>query len=148
MVNSKRRFSLYESIAPKEWETNVDIKRIVADSKVYSDGVKMYENRLKRGENIGAIILIKHPKENLYAVLDGHHRFYAYSNMGIEKTKCVVIPDPVGFLFTLTKDGVLQPTKEFTEYVRVPFKKLETFLYDFLNNPRELLKQKLMSRKK
>lgn len=148
MKDSKRRFRLRESVTPKEWKAYVDMKKIVADSKVYPEGVKMYQDRIKRGEDIGTITLIKHPKEDLYAVLDGHHRFYAYSNMGIERTKCIVVPDPVGFLFTLTKDGMLQPTEEFTQYVRVPFKKLESFLYDFLNRPEELLKRKLLIRRK
>lgn len=145
-VKSKRRFRLHESVTPKGWKTYVDVKKILADSKVYPEGVKMYEDMIRRGEDIGAITLIKHPKEDLYAVLDGHHRFHAYSKMGIERTNCIVVPDPVGFLFTLTKDGMLQPTEEFTKHVRVPFKKLESFLYDFLNRPDELLKQKLLSR--
>jgi len=143
MGNSKRQFRLYESVIPEEWQRHVSIMKVVADSKVYSKGVAEYEERIKIGEDVGSLIVIKHPKEDLYAVLDGHHRYHAYSNLGIKKAKCAVIPDPIGLLFTLTKDGMLQPTEEFTEYVRIPFKKLETFLYEFMNHPEGLLKRSM-----
>lgn len=49
MKDSKRRFRLRESVTPKEWKAYVDMKKIVADSKVYPEGVKMYQDKIKRG---------------------------------------------------------------------------------------------------
>jgi hypothetical protein len=119
---------------PEKYAEYISIKKIVADSKVYSEGVKRYENRIRNGNDLGTIIVIKHPKKELYAVLDGHHRYWAQKEMGIKKIKCAVIKDYFGLLFSVTKDGLLQPKKEFTEYIRVPFKKIENYLYEFLHS--------------
>jgi hypothetical protein len=119
---------------PEKYAEYISIKKIVADSKVYSEGVKKYENRIRNGDDIGTIIVIKHPKKELYAVLDGHHRYWAQKEMGIKEIKCAVIQDYFGLLFSVTKEGLLQPTKEFTKYLRVPFKKIENYLYEFLHS--------------
>jgi hypothetical protein len=37
----------------------------------------MYQKRIQNGEKIGPLIVVKHPNFDLYAVLDGHHRYYA-----------------------------------------------------------------------
>jgi len=131
---------VYESIIPKDWERWIEIDKIIADAKVYSDGVKMYEEMMKRDEETGLIVLVKHPSKDLYAVLDGHHRFHAYLKLGVKEVPCIVLPAMIGFLFDITKEGVLQPTEEFTKYVRVPFKKIESFLIRFLDRPEEFLK--------
>lgn len=131
---------MYESIIPKDWERWIEIDKIIADAKVYSDGVKMYEEMMKRDEETGLIVLVKHPSKDLYAVLDGHHRFHAYLKLGVKEVPCIVLPAMIGFLFDITKEGVLQPTEEFTKYVRVPFKKIESFLIRFLDRPEEFLK--------
>jgi len=132
MKDPEKLFKLDILKDPEKHAENISIEKIVADSKVYSEGVKRYENKIRHGEDIGTIIVIKHPKKELYAVLDGHHRYWAQKEMGIKKIKCAVIRDHLGLLFSATEDGLLQPTKEFTKYVRVPFKKIENHLYEFL----------------
>ena len=82
---------------------------------------------MERSEDVGTIVVVKHPKRNLYAVLDGHHRYWAVRHKGIKEMNCAVILDFLGLLFLLTKEGVFQPPKEFTQYVRVPLKRLENY---------------------
>jgi hypothetical protein len=132
MKDSEKLFKFDILKNPEKYAEIIGIGKIVADSKVYSGGVKRYEDKIRHGEDLGAIIVIKHPKKDLYAVLDGHHRYWAQKRMGIKKIKCAVIRDHIGLLFSATEDGLLQPTKEFTKYVRVPYKKIENHMYKFL----------------
>lgn len=118
----------------------IEIEKIVADKKVYEKGVEDYKQEFMSGKNISLITVVKHPKINLYAVLDGHHRFWAQKELGINRIKCVVIHDFVGPLFYFTKEGYLQPTPLFTKHVRVPFKKLKKFLEEFIREPEKLKK--------
>jgi hypothetical protein len=132
MKSSEKIFKFDILKNPEKYAEIIGIGKIVADSKVYSSGVKRYEDKIRHGEDVGTIIVIRHPKKDLYAVLDGHHRYWAQKRMGAKKIKCAVIRDHVGLLFSATEDGLLQPTKEFTKYVRVPYKKIENYLYKFL----------------
>lgn len=116
----------------------IEIEKIVADKKVYKKGVESYKKEIISGKNIRLITVVKHPKINLYAVLDGHHRFWAQKELGKSRIKCTVIHDFIGPLFFFTKEGYLQPTPLFTEYVRVPFKKLKRFLEEFIKEPEKL----------
>ena len=111
-------------INPEKYKEIIDVEKIVADSKVYPEGVERYKSKMERSEDIGTIVVVKHPKRNLYAVLDGHHRYWAVRYKGVKEMNCAVIPDFLGLLFLLIKEGVFQPTKEFTQYVRVPLKRL------------------------
>jgi hypothetical protein len=132
MKDSEKLFKFDILRNPEKYSEDIRTEKIVADSKVYSMGVKRYEDKIRHGEDVGTIIVIKHPKKELYAVLDGHHRYWAQKKMGIKKIKCAVIRDHIGLLFSATEDGLLQPTREFTKYVRVPFKKIESYLYRFM----------------
>jgi hypothetical protein len=100
-------------------------------------------------------VVVKHPHENLYAVVDGHHRFFAQIEFGVTTINCAVIPDFIGFMFYLTKDGWLQPPPTFTKHVRVPLLEfqqtldqsvrndlranLSQFLVNFHRKPKKLL---------
>jgi len=119
----------------EEW---IDIEEIVADRKVYGKGVEHYIQAIKSGKEIRPLLVVKHPKKNLYAVLDGHHRYWAQKETGVKNVKCIVILDSVGPLFFFTKEGYLQPTPLFTEYIRVPFKKMKNYLEEFLRSPEKL----------
>jgi len=116
---------------PEKYRMNINVEKIIADKKVYREGVERYKNILKSGKEIGTLVVVKHPKEDLYAVLDGHHRFWAFKEMEFDKIKCAVIQDSLGILFNLTKDGHLQPMPEFTQYFIVPMKKFEEQLNEF-----------------
>jgi len=110
---------------PDKHSVNISIKKITADRKVYPEGVERYKSMLKLGRDIGTIVVVKHPEKDLYAVLDGHHRFFALKEMKFNKIKCAVIQDPFGILFNLTKDGYIQPIPELTQYLVVPLKRFE-----------------------
>jgi hypothetical protein len=122
-------------VNPDKYAVCISTDKIVADPKVCAEGVKRYERQIDENKDIGTLIVVKHPRKDLYAVLDGHHKYHALKNKGLMEMKCAVIPDYViGLLFLLTKKGVLQPSKEFTKYVRVPLKRAEEFLYEFLSS--------------
>jgi len=110
---------------PDKHRVDINVKKIIADKKVYHKGVERYKNILKSGRDIGTIVVVKHPEKDLYTVLDGHHRFWALKEMRFNEIKCAVIQDPFGLLFDLAKDGYLQPTVELTQHFVVPFKKFE-----------------------
>jgi hypothetical protein len=121
---------------------------IVSDGKVFDEGVERKRNMLKNGEDIGDVLVVKHPKSHVYAVLDGHHAFEAYKSEGVKEIECLVIDDHIGLLFELTKEGRLQPGSKYTQYVRVPFKKSEEYLKEFFEDPEKMLKkQSLMARR-
>ena len=70
---------------PEKYLVRVPIEEIVADTKVSREGVERYKQRIKSGEKIAPVIVVKHPKFEKYAVLDGHHRYYAYLELGKKK---------------------------------------------------------------
>lgn len=130
--DSEKLLGLDVLLNPDKYAEYIDIRKLVADSKVYSEGVEDYKSKIRQGADVGTLVVIKHPRKDLYAVLNGHHRYWAQKDMGIIGIKCAVVPDYMGFLFHLTKEGFLQPTEEFTKYIRVPFKRIENFLNEFL----------------
>ncbi|MCK5631651.1 ParB-like nuclease domain-containing protein [Candidatus Bathyarchaeota archaeon] len=140
MKRNNRQLKLDLILKPEKYQEWIDVKDIVADKKVYGKGVKEYIKAMKSGIDLRPIIVIKHPERELYAVLDGHHRYWAQKEVGILRIKCAVIHDLVGPLFFLTKEGYLQPTPLFTKHVRVPFLKLKVFLEKFLRDPDQSVK--------
>lgn len=119
----------------------IDIEFIVSDGKVFNEGVERKKKMLENGEYIGDVLVVRHPKSYVFAVLDGHHAFEAYKSKGVKEIECLVINDPLGFLFDLTRDGKLQPGPKYTQYLRVPFKKSEEYLKEFVENPEKMLKR-------
>lgn len=133
---------------PEKYGERISIKKIVADRKVYRKGVERYKKMLKEGKGLGTIIVVKHPTKDLYAVLDGHHRFWAQKEMGCKIIKCAVIQDFFGMIFHLTKEGAFQPSPDFTRYIRVPLlkwgEKMLQYLNEFKNNPLKFFEQKIL----
>ena len=125
---------------PEKYAEWINIEKIVADEKIYHKGVKRYRKMIESGKDPGTIVIVKHPEKNLYAVLNGHHRYWAQKEMGIKEIKCAVVYDFIGPLFHLTKGGFLQPSPLYTQYIRVPFKKVRNYLEEFLNEPEKLKK--------
>jgi hypothetical protein len=124
---------------PEKFKTNLPIDRIVADGKVVEDGVSHYHDKIQNGYEPRPIIVIKHPKEKLYAVLDGHHRFEALKMSGATEVSSVVVDAYSNLQFNLTKKGVFQPAPLLTKYVRIPFKKLAAYMKEFLESPWQML---------
>ena len=139
-----RKINLDVFINPEKYKQKISVKKIVADPKISKKGVKRYKKILSQEKSLGTIIVIKHPRKDVYAVIDGHHRFYAQLESGIKEIDCAVIGDFSSFMFHLTKDGWFQPSKEFTEYLRMPVlkfqKDLDDFLKEFLKDPEKFKK--------
>jgi hypothetical protein len=141
-----RKLNLDVFINPEKYKQKISVDKIVADPKVSRMGIKRYKIMLSKGESLGTIIVIKHPRKDVYAVVDGHHRFYAQMKLGVKKINCAVVGNFSSFMFYLTKDGWFQPPKKVTEYLRIPILKfredLDDYLKEFLKNPEKLRKQR------
>jgi len=141
-----RKLNLDVFINPEKYKQKISVDKIVADPKVSRRGIKRYKIMLSKGKSLGTIIVIKHPRKDVYAVVDGHHRFYAQLEPGIKKINCAVVGNFSSFMFYLTKDGWFQPPEEVTEYLRIPILKfredLDDYLKEFLKNPEKLRKQR------
>jgi hypothetical protein len=119
---------------PEKYAVELPLNVIVCDEKIDPDYVKHL--MVKGSETlVKPIVVVKHPAKQLYAVLDGHHRFWAAKLGGAETIKAAVVDDYDGLLFELTKSGSLQPPPEFTKYIRVPIKLFIESIAEFLKNP-------------
>ena len=130
-------------INPEKFKESIPVSKIVAGDEVYRKGVEIYKRQIKNGKKTKPIVVIKHPKKDLYAVLDGHHRFYALREIGIKKIDCAVIKNPWEMVFNKTKHGLFQPSPAITKYIRVPYKKLTIFLNDFIKDSESLIKKEV-----
>jgi len=111
---------------------NVVIGKLHISSKVSRKGVDMYKDKLKSGVTLDPVRVVKHPKEERYAVLDGNHKAHAHKEMGFLEIKCVIYRDPFGFLYFLTEQGMLQPPAFITDYFRIPLKRIGDNLRNLL----------------
>ena len=115
---------------PDEYTVVLPIDEIVCDNNVdfeYAENLSKYDV-----SKMTPIIVIKHPSKQLYAVLDGHHRFNATKLRGMRTIRAVVVDDYIGLGFDLTSKGVFQPSAELTKYIRVPIKRFVEYLRGFL----------------
>jgi hypothetical protein len=108
---------------PENFAELISIKKIVADKKVDDERVKHFLKALKAKEDLGTIVVVKHPEKKLYAVLDGHHRFWACKEFGVKTISCAIILDYTGLTYQMTKKGLYQPSSDITKNLRVPAKK-------------------------
>jgi hypothetical protein len=124
---------------PNKYAKNILTKEIVADTKVDFKGVNRVISEIESGKSLKAIVIVKHPKKNYYAVLDGHHRFWAQKILGFNKIKCAVIEDFFGIGFHLTKNGIFQPDPKITKYIRIPLKRIYVYITEFINEPEKII---------
>jgi hypothetical protein len=124
---------------PSKYLMRLPLEEIVADTRVYRKGVERYKEKIANGEATPPIIVVKHPTKELYAVLDGHHRYYAYAELGRKEIDCALAGDLSRVIFYLTEHGVFQPPSDVTEHIRVPAlqfnSNVKQFLSDFLSDP-------------
>jgi hypothetical protein len=95
---------------------------------------------IKTGEKIKAIVVVKHPKKDFYAVLDGHHRFWAQKISGKKSIKCAVVEDFFGLGYHMTKNGLFQPDPRFTKFIRIPLKRFYSYINEFIKDPELILR--------
>jgi hypothetical protein len=133
-LNGKGEINPNVFIHPSKYAVCLPIEKIVADSKVSRQGIELYKQKIAKGDKLAPIIVVKHPRKDIYAVLDGHHRFYAYKEMGIKSTDCALAGDYSSVIFYLTEHGYFQPSPEFTEGVRQPAIRLHGNLKQYLAN--------------
>ena len=119
--------------------------KIVADQKVSQQAVERYKHRILRGEKLSPVIVVKHPRFDVYAVLDGHHRYYAYLELGRKDIECALAGDFSSVFFFMTDHGYFQPNPD-AKRLKAPEIKfhdgLEKFLRSFLKDPRYQSKNK------
>ena len=125
-------------IHPLKYTVSLQIERLVADSKVSRKGIDFYKEKIASKEKIGPLVVVKHPRKELYAVLDGHHRYYAYLELGKKEIDCAIAGDYSSVVFYLTEHGWFQPIPEITEGIRHPairlHQNLKQFLTSFVNS--------------
>ncbi len=137
-VKGKGEINADVFVNPNKYAVNLPIEKLVADSKVSRQGVEIYKRKIAEKEKISPIIVVKHPRKDLYAVLDGHHRYYAYLELGRKEIPCALAGDYSSVIFYLTEHGYFQPSREFTDGFRQPVislhKNLKQFLANFIKN--------------
>lgn len=133
-LNGESQINADVFINPAKYAVCLPIEKIVADSKVSRRGIDDYKKKIRENHKINPIIVVKHPRKDLYAVLDGHHRYYAYRELNRKHVDCALAGDYSSVIFYLTQHGYLQPTPDFTEGVRQPVIRLHQNLKQFLAN--------------
>ncbi len=134
LVNGRSEFNADVFINPSKYSVCLPVEKLVADSKVSRQGVEIYKQKIANNEKINPLIVVKHPRKDLYAVLDGHHRYYAYLELGRKEIDCALAGDYSSVIFYLTEHGYFQPSPEITEGLRQPAIKLHQNLKQFLTN--------------
>ena len=119
---------------PEKYLVRVTIDEIVADTKVSREGVEGYKQKIKSGEKIAPVIVVKHPKFEKYAVLDGHHRCYAYLELGRKEVNCALAGDFSSVIYTMTKLGYFQPGAEVRKGIYRKIFQVHENIQEFLDN--------------
>jgi len=131
---------------PEKYLLRLPLEKIVADTKVDPEAIEMYKKKIENGEKIAPLIVVKHPKFDLYAVLDGHHRYYALLELGKKKVDCALAGDFSSLMFYMTEHGYFQPkpqTKEEDQKKIIHLhENVQDFLQNFLKDPNKLQKPK------
>ena len=129
---------------PSKYLRRLPIGEVVADARIYRKGVERYKEKIAKGESVPPIIVVKHPTKEVYAVLDGHHRYYAYVELGWKEIECALAGNVSAVILHMTEHGVFQPPSGLTEHIRVPAfefnAKVKQFLSDFSKDPYKIQK--------
>jgi hypothetical protein len=134
LINGKSEINADVFLNPGRYAVRLPMEKLVADSKVSRQGIDAYKQRIMRNERVGPIVVVKHPRKDLYAVLDGHHRYYAFLELGRKEVDCALAGDYSSVIFYITEHGYFQPSPEFTEGLRHPVIRLHQNLKQFLAN--------------
>ena len=133
-IKGKSEINADVFMQPNKYAICLPIDKLVADTKVSRQGIEIYKQKIAGNQKINPVIVVKHPRKDLYAVLDGHHRYYAYLEMGKKEVDCALAGDYSSVIFYLTEHGYFQPSPEITEGIRQPAIRLHQNLKQFLSN--------------
>jgi hypothetical protein len=127
---------------PEKYLVRLPIEKIVADTKVDPEAIEMYKKKIQSGEKIEPLIVVKHPDFDAYAVLDGHHRYYALLELGKKKVDCALAGDFSSLMFYMTEHGYFQPKPETKEENQKKIihlhENVQDFLHNFLKDPKKI----------
>jgi hypothetical protein len=129
-----REFNIDVFANPEKYLVRLPMDKIVADTKVDQEAVEMYKKKIEKGEKIAPLIVLKHPKFDVYAVLDGHHRYYALLELGKKDVNCALAGDFSSVMFYMTEHGYFQPKPETKEENQKKIIHLHENVQDFLHN--------------
>ena len=73
-------------INPEKYIVHLPADKIIADTKVSREGIERYRQKIEKNEKINPLRVVKHPQKDVYAVLDGHNRYFALVEMGKKKS--------------------------------------------------------------
>jgi hypothetical protein len=136
-LNGRSEINTDVFLYPAKYAICLPIEKIVADSKVSRLGIDIYKQKIAENQKINPIIVVKHPRKDLYAVLVVHHRYFGFLELGRREIDCALAGDYSSVVFYLTQHGYFQPRPEFTEGFRLPairlHQNLKQFLANFLN---------------
>jgi hypothetical protein len=131
---------------PEKYLICLPIEKLVADTKVDPEAIEMYKKKLQNGEKIAPLIVLKHPRFDVYAVLDGHHRYYALLEMDKKMVDCALAGDFSSVIFYMTEHGYFQPKPETKEENQKKIihlhENVQDFLQNFLKDPNKIKKPK------
>jgi protein-tyrosine-phosphatase len=117
----RRKINIDVYVHPEKHLLVLPIEKIVADTKVSRKIIEFYKRKIVTGETLFAIVVIKNPGKDIYAVLDGHHRYYACLELGKKEVECAFAGDFSGLVFTMARIGFFQPATEIVEYTTLIF---------------------------
>jgi protein-tyrosine phosphatase len=109
-MDRKINFDVF--VHPDKYLLFLSIEKITADTKVKRQIVERYKRKIVNGESILPIVVIKNPGKDIYAVLDGHHRYFAYFELGVKDVKCAYAGNFSGLFFFMVGHGFFQPAVE------------------------------------
>jgi hypothetical protein len=142
----ERKINIDVFANPEKYLLRLPIERIVSDTKVDPDAIELYKKKIEKGEKISPLIVVKHPKFDVYAVLDGHHRYYALLESGKKEVDCALAGDFSSLVFYMTEQGYFQPKPETKEENQKKIihlhENVQDFLQNFLKDPDKLNKPK------
>ena len=145
-LRDRREINIDVFANPEKYLIRMPIEKIVADTKVDPEAIEMYKKKIENGEKIAPLIVVKHPKFDVYAVLDGHHRYYALLELGKKEVNCALAGDFSSLMFYMTELGYFQPkpqTKEENQKKIIHLhENIQDFLQNFLKDPDKLRKPK------
>ena len=113
-------------------------RKVKADTNVHRQIVECYRCKIANGESVLPIVVIKNPGKDIYAVLDGRHRYHARVCLewGIREMKCAFAGDFSSLVVLVARYGFFQSSGEITEYNLVVQVGIRHYLGKGLKYPR------------